>query len=103
MNNLINIDITLYFRILNSEMYGGKGTEGYSQIKYGEVKNLEIIDDAFVERQKGIQAEMLKVSTDDVMLISKEDYDIATNDEEDYDEDEDEDYNEDDDEDYDED
>lgn len=94
MNPLVNVDVTLYFEVSNSVMFGGEGTVGYTSTSFGEVKKLEIFEDeSIIESQKKTVAEMLRVTTNNVKLISKEEYKLATeedsddydfNDEEDY-------------------
>ena len=81
MNPLIEVDVTLYFEVSNSEMYGGQGTVGYSSLKYGGIKNLEAVDDSFVRENIHSVAQMMKVTAEDVRLISKEEYDLKTEDE----------------------
>ena len=77
MNELINVDITFYFEISNSEVFGGIGSTGYSKAKYGGIKDLDAAADA-VESQREIQADMLGVPLEDAKLISKEKYDSET-------------------------
>jgi hypothetical protein len=78
MNPLINIDLGFYFEIKNSEMFGGEGSIGYTAINLGGVKNIEAVDDEFVDKKIEDISTMLKVSKENVRLISKEEYDENT-------------------------
>lgn len=80
MNPLIYITTTLHFEVSNSEMFGGKGTVGYTATNFGGVKNLDTIDDSFIQSQIAVTANMLQVTKDDIKLISKEEYDRETED-----------------------
>ncbi len=81
MNPLIDVSISLYFEISNSEMFGGEGSVGYTAATFGGVKNIENVDDSFVDKQIEGVANMLHVSKENVKLISKEQYDFETEDE----------------------
>lgn len=83
MNPLCFVTITLHFEIRNSEMYGGNGSVGYSAISFQGVSHPEQADDSFVESQRRITANLLKVSVEDVQVITKEAYDAATEEPED--------------------
>lgn len=80
MNSLIYVSITLHFEVTDSEMFGGKGSVGYTSTNFGGIENLEKIDELFVDSQIQSVAKMLKVSPENVKLISKEKYDYETQD-----------------------
>lgn len=85
MNPLIYVSVSLHFEISNSEMFGGEGSVGYTAATFGGVKNIENVDDSFVDKQIEGVANMLHVSKENVKLISKEQYDFETEDEDDCD------------------
>lgn len=85
MNPLIYVSISLHFEISNSEMFGGEGSVGYTVATFGGVKNIENVDDSFVDKQIEGVANMFHVSKENVKLISKEQYDFETEDEDDCD------------------
>lgn len=80
MNPLIDVSISLYFEIFNSEMFGGEGSVGYTAVTFDSIKNIEN-DDSFVDKQIERVANMLHVSKENVKLISKEQYNFETEDE----------------------
>ena len=77
MNPLVHVDITLFFKIQDSEIYGGPDSLGYTETHFGGVGRVDKVDDAFIERQLNLQAEFHKVPIGNVTLISKEEYDLA--------------------------
>lgn len=81
MNPLISVSITLHFEVSNSEMFGGKGSIGYTAVSFDNVTELENVNDNFVFEQIMITAKMLEVTVEDVKLISKLQYDFETEDE----------------------
>lgn len=83
MNPLIHISITLHFEVMNSEMFGGEGSVGYTSVAHRGISNLDGVNDEFIESQKKITANLLHVSVEDITLISKEAYDFATEGDED--------------------
>lgn len=80
MNSLIYVSITLHFEVTDSEMFGGKGSVGYTSTNFGGIENLEKIDELFIDSLIQSVAKMLKVSPENVTLISKEKYDHETED-----------------------
>lgn len=78
MNPMCFITITLHFEIKNAAIYGGVGSVGYSCVSFKGVDKPENADDAFVEQQRKITANLLGVSAEDVTVITKEAYDAAT-------------------------
>lgn len=81
MNPLIEVNIAFYWEISNSLLYDGE--VGYAATKYEGVKNLDAIDDTFIENLLGNVADMAGVSRENVRLISREEYDMNTEDDED--------------------
>lgn len=78
MNPMCFITITLHFEIKNAAIYGGAGSVGYSCMSFKGVDKPENADDAFVEQQRKVTANLLGVSVEDVTVITKESYDAAT-------------------------
>lgn len=78
MNPLVYVSITLHFEVTDSEMFGGKGSVGYTSTRFGGIENLEEIDESFIDSQIQIVARTLKVPSKNVKLISKEQYDHET-------------------------
>lgn len=74
LNQFIQVDVTLYFEVSNSEMYGGVGTVGYLATKFTGIRDISIVDDAFVCEQIRSVAQDLGVAVDDIRLISREEY-----------------------------
>lgn len=75
MNPLIKVDASLYFKVSNSEAFGGKGSTGYGTATT-ECEIIEVTD-SFVPKMLEKAANKLNVRTKDVQLISKEEYDKA--------------------------
>lgn len=80
MNPLIYVTISLHFEVSNSEMFGGKGSIGYTATNFGGVKNLEAVDEILIDEHIGSVAGMLNVTKEEIKLISKEEYDLETED-----------------------
>lgn len=80
MNPLIYVTVTLHFEVANSEMFGGKGSIGYTAVNFGGVQNIEGVDDSFIDRRIDIVANMLKVGKENIKVISKDEYDMETED-----------------------
>ena len=74
MNPLFDISVSLYFRIRNSEWYGGVGSVGYSSVKFGHVSNLDAVTDALVKGKRLETAQLCGVSEADVDVITYEEY-----------------------------
>ena len=88
INPLINVDISLYFEVLDAELYGGKGTVGYTAVKYGGFRIIKTFEnDVFVRDHINKIADMCSVPSENVRLISKAEYEEATSEDEDTDED----------------
>ena len=77
MNELINVDVTVCFKVYNAEMYGGVGSVGYTEAKYENVGSLDAIADRTVEKNRQIMADMLKIALEDVEPITREEYNLA--------------------------
>lgn len=79
MNPLIDIDLTYYFEVLNSGIFGGEGSVGYvSHISNG-VRKLGNAN-VFLEGLIKTVALASSCSSLDIKLISKEEYDLGTED-----------------------
>lgn len=74
LDQFIQVDVTFYFEISNSEMYGGVGTVGYLATKFTGIRDISIVDVAFVCEQIRSVAQGLDVAVDDIRLISREEY-----------------------------
>ena len=74
MNPLVDVTVSLYFKIKNSEMYGGEGSIGYVKVSYYESKTPENVDEEFINTQIEIIMMDLRVGKEDIRLISKEEY-----------------------------
>ena len=86
MNPLFDISVSLYFRIRNSEWYGGVGSVGYSSVKYKHILNLDALPDALtdamVEEKRLETALLCGVSKADVDVITYEEYENESGEEE---------------------
>lgn len=82
---LINVEIHLYFEVHNSELWGGEGTVGYTEVSYRECRRIDVngLNSDFVERQIEIAANSTCVDKNDVRAITKQEYDEKSNDEND--------------------
>ncbi len=87
MNSLINIDVSLYFEISNSEIFGGEGSVGYTSVTLRSVENIDNVDDSFIQNIRLKLSKDCNVNLKDVKQISKEEYDKETDDGEDNEED----------------
>lgn len=86
----INVTFTFYFRVRNSEMYGGKGSVGYSSFSMEECKNItSIIEDPIklIEEVRVAMAKTLGVTADDLDFITRSEHELATADDDEYDDD----------------
>ena len=84
MNQLIWVEVSLYFEITDSPMFGGKGTVGYATISAGGAKDTNpLIADEYVALQTQHVAELCEVPIENVCLISKAKYDYEMSDDED--------------------
>lgn len=74
--NKINVTISLYFEVKDSEMFGGVGEIGYTEVKADleveDLSNIKIQD--FAEDMIAGYAEMLKVPKENVCIISRTEY-----------------------------
>lgn len=82
LNPLINVDVSLHFKIIGSVMFGGEGTEGYMFLVFDGAGNLEQFDEEHLLGYIRNIARMCSVPDTNVILISKEEYDLATGDSE---------------------
>lgn len=94
LNNypFVNVSLTFYFRVRNAEMWGGKGSVGYSAFNMEECKNLNTLTENNIEDVRKSMANDLGVTVADVDFITKSEYELETadddNDDEDFDLDE---------------
>lgn len=82
LNPLINVDVSLHFKIIGSVMFGGEETEGYMSLVFDGAGNLEQFDGEHLLGHTRNIARMCSVPDTNVILISKEEYDLATGDSE---------------------
>lgn len=76
----INVTISLYFEVKDSEMFGGVGEIGYTEVKADleveDLSNIKIRD--FAEDMIAGYAELLKVPKENVRIISRVEYEEDT-------------------------
>ena len=78
----MDVTVAIYFEISDSEMYGGEGSIGYSQVNldYDNLDKLrKVTSDTIADLKCGV-AEMLKVTDDHVKIISRFEYEENTED-----------------------
>ena len=77
------VTLGLYFEIMDSNMYGGKGTTGYANISVDlTIANLQKADVCkYAEEQIDAVASMCHVGVDKVRIISRVEYEENTDDE----------------------
>lgn len=80
-NQLFSISAELFFKVQNSEYFGGNGTVGYISVKFNEVQGVEMMSDEFIQQQIVFNAQMFEVKPEDITLISKDEYDASAEDE----------------------
>lgn len=85
VDQLINVEVHMYFEVHNSDLWGGKGSVGYMEIGYCECKNIIIneLNSDFIERQIEFAANSASVDKKYVRAITKQEYDEKSNDEND--------------------
>lgn len=75
MKELIHITASLYFRISDSELYGGIGSVGYSEITLEcDYHTINISDDYIKDQIENI-AKLTEVPIEKIKVISKDEYD----------------------------
>ena len=74
MNPLIDITVSVYFEVYNAKIYGGEGSVGYASIQYTGCNpfRLNTLNTEFLDNQKIIIADFLKVSKSDIYVVSRE-------------------------------
>lgn len=87
MSDKIYLYASIYFKVLDSTFYGGKGTVGFVEASFGEIYNSEGLTDDLAERQREIVAKTLRVSVENVHFITKAEYQMATEEDGDFDDD----------------
>lgn len=85
MSELIDVTIALYFEVHNSEMWGGKGSVGYTRLCYKGCRKFDYrnINNDFLDRRIDEIANSTDVDRCNVRLISKQEYEDNTGDDED--------------------
>lgn len=81
MKELLDITVSAYFEILDSEVYGGPGSTGYAALGMEKVEldgMEEKLSEGYLERLVQNMADMAKVPREKVRMISKEEYDLCT-------------------------
>ena len=87
MSDKIYLYASIYFKVLDSTFYGGKGTVGFVEASFGEINNSEKLTDDLAERQREIVAKTLRVPIENVHFITKAEYQMATEEDGDFDDD----------------
>ena len=87
MSDKIYLSASIYFKVLDSAFYGGKGSVGFAEASFGEINNSERLTDDFAERQREIVAKTLRVQVENVQFITKAEYQMATEGDGDFDDD----------------
>lgn len=85
MSDKIYLSASIYFKVLDSVFYGGKGSVGFVEAAFGEIHNSEGLTDDLAERQREIVAKTLRVSVENVQFITREEYQMATEEDGDFD------------------
>lgn len=86
-DEFVYVVVELFFKIINSQVFGGEGTTGYTCLQISNVKNLDRIND-IAERKRIVTTQLMKVAkfmkvdSSNVALISKEEFDENTENEE---------------------
>lgn len=85
ISELFDVTIALYFEVHNSEMWGGKGSVGYTRLCYKGCRKFDYrnINNDFLDRQIDEIANSTDVDRCNVRLISKQEYEDNTGDDED--------------------
>lgn len=85
MSRFADVTVALHFEVRNSEIWGGKGTVGYTRLVYDSCQEFDYrnINNIFIENQFNIVAHAANVDKSDIRLISKQEYDENTEDDED--------------------
>ncbi|HHX63141.1 MAG TPA: hypothetical protein GX707_20885 [Epulopiscium sp.] len=72
--------VTCYFKVLDSEMFGGKGSTGYTSVSLGFENQMNGNPQDVVEITRENSAQMMKVDLDKVISISFSEYEENTED-----------------------
>lgn len=75
---VFDVKITLYFKVMDSNMYGGPGSVGYAAQAFDHVTALDKADDTKAERCRADMATMLGVCPENLEFITYEEYEEAT-------------------------
>ncbi len=68
--------IHTYFKVLDSDMYGGEGSEGFMELKAGQCAPVPDLAQelAYTVEQRKNTAKLLNVSVDKIIWISRDEY-----------------------------
>lgn len=85
MSPHFEVKANLYFRVHDSDWYGGEGSVGYAKQSYtlNPDAKLESFDEAMAESVKESFAKMLGVPTEKLEYVSAQEYEEATDDDDD--------------------
>lgn len=79
----MSITVNIFYKIRDSEMYGGIGSIGYASASItGNGKMMQNDFEAFISKQKKSFASGLGVSEECVQVITQEEYEMDTKDDE---------------------
>lgn len=70
----LNVKVEVYFRVRNSETWGGIGSVGYGAMSLDGVKNTATFSAEFIENWRQMLAKRFKVPLDNVEFITQEEY-----------------------------
>lgn len=73
----INVKIEAYFRVCNSDTWGGHGSIGYMRMNFEGVKNIQCLSEEFIENWRQNVIKQHKVTSDDVTFITQDEYEAA--------------------------
>lgn len=79
---LINVEVHIYFEVHNSDLWGGEGSVGYTEVSYRECRRINInkLNSDFIETQIEMVANSTCVDKKYVRAITKQEYDEKSND-----------------------
>ena len=72
--------VTCYFKVLDSEMFGGIGSVGYTSVNFGFENQMKGKPQDLVDDCKEKLSKMLEVSLENIISISYEEYEENTED-----------------------
>ena len=78
----LGIVITAYFEIRDADIYGGRGSTGYTSVKVeGDGRMTDEDLDMFLANQISMISILLKISEENISVITQGDYEDAMQDE----------------------